>query len=278
MNHPRRGGWLTPALLGAVIGPALQLQQPALWEWRAYAWLVAWDWLAGLSPRWPCAPAGATAGVRTGVILLAAALLAFGLTGLRAVTFPVARPRPGAGGPRPVVTGVVAAMPQRNETGRALPAGCRVGHRGRRAGARPCRRSTWAGTAAPWPRPAAASNCSASRPTCAPASAGSMTRAPEGAARQQQSARLRLRAVAVGAGPAGHRLRARRAARSAAAAPRPTPGAIRWSGRAKRCAMRSSSRWPIARRPACWRRWSSATRTRSSAATGTSSAPPAWPT
>ena len=40
-NNERVGGWMAPALLGAVLGPALQLQQPVLWPWPAYASALA---------------------------------------------------------------------------------------------------------------------------------------------------------------------------------------------------------------------------------------------
>ena len=108
---------MTPALLGAVIGPALQLQQPALWERRAYGWLVALG-LAGallvvmsLRARW------GKAWLHAGAVLATATLLAFGLTGLRACLFLSHGLDPALEGRDVVVTGVVAAMPQRGETG-----------------------------------------------------------------------------------------------------------------------------------------------------------------
>ena len=103
-NNSQPGGWMTPALLGAVLGPALQLQQPALWDWRLYA-LPAVIALALLAVRRPAA------------VLLAAALLSFGLCGLRAVQFSSQALDPQLEGRDLVVVGVVAAMPQRNETG-----------------------------------------------------------------------------------------------------------------------------------------------------------------
>jgi len=111
MPNNNRGG-MTPALLGAVIGPALQLQQPRLWDWPLYAGMAALALalisLSRLRER---------AGVRAIAVLLAAALLAFGACGLRAVHFSSQALDPQLEGRDITVTGVVAAMPQRNETG-----------------------------------------------------------------------------------------------------------------------------------------------------------------
>lgn len=118
---------MSPALLGAVIGPALQLQQPALWEQPAYAWLVALGlvllatvYALGLQARslhsrsrW----AGAGPRVSLTLTLLATAVLAYGLTGLRASHFLAHGLAPTLEGRDLVVIGVVAAMPQRGETG-----------------------------------------------------------------------------------------------------------------------------------------------------------------
>lgn len=103
----RRAGWITPALVGAVLGPALQLQQPVLWPWAAYAGCVA----AGLALL--------AAGVRRGtlVVLLAAGVLSFGACGWRADRFLAHGLDPAVEGRDLVVTGVVAAMPQSNEAG-----------------------------------------------------------------------------------------------------------------------------------------------------------------
>ena len=99
---------MTPALLGVVFGSALQLQQPALWDWQAYALLVAF------------ALALMMAGTRrdrsrASVALLAAALFFFGLCGLRALHFSSQALAPALEGRDIAVTGVIAAMPQRNE-------------------------------------------------------------------------------------------------------------------------------------------------------------------
>jgi competence protein ComEC len=110
----RAGGWATPALLGAVTGPALQLQQPALWDWGAYAAMAA----AVLAlPAIRSLSLWERAGVRAAVALLAFAVLAFGLTGLRASRFAAQGLDPALEGRDVTVTGVVAAMPQHSETG-----------------------------------------------------------------------------------------------------------------------------------------------------------------
>jgi competence protein ComEC len=115
-NNHGGGGWMTPALLGVVSGSALQLQQPALWAWPGYAlmllpalaWLAAGRSVARLRKR---------AGVRAALALVAVTLLAFGLCGLRSVHFAAQGLDPALEGRDIAVTGVVAAMPQRNETG-----------------------------------------------------------------------------------------------------------------------------------------------------------------
>jgi len=105
------GGWATPALLGAVTGPALQLQQPALWDWGAYAAMAA----AAIGLLfWARSQRGRA---RALIILLAFAVLAFGLTGLRASRFAAQGLDPALEGRDVTVTGVVAAMPQHSETG-----------------------------------------------------------------------------------------------------------------------------------------------------------------
>ena len=112
-NYQRAAGWLTPALAGAVLGPALQLQQPALWDGASYA-LILLAAIALLScARWLRGQAGA----RGTLILVALALLAFGLTGLRASRFAAQGLDPALEGRDVSVTGIVAAMPQRSETG-----------------------------------------------------------------------------------------------------------------------------------------------------------------
>ena len=124
-DNPRRGGWMTPALLGTVLGPAFQLQQPALWDGPVYAALAALGLAVLAAVYWRARRAGTvrsldrreSAGARASAVLLSAALLAFALTGLRASHFLLHGLDPSLEGRDVMVTGLVAAMPQRNETG-----------------------------------------------------------------------------------------------------------------------------------------------------------------
>jgi competence protein ComEC len=111
------GGGLASSLVGLLLGSALQLQQAALWGGPAYALMTAVA--LGLAPA--CLLAGKRVGLgaggRNAILLLGCALMAFGLCGLRATRF-AAQGLDGALEGRDVtVTGVVAAMPQRHETG-----------------------------------------------------------------------------------------------------------------------------------------------------------------
>lgn len=100
------GRSITPALVGIVAGTALQLQQPDLWQAWGYAALAAAAiFILVLGKR---AALGA---------LSCAFLLAFALTGLRAIAFQSHALDPALEGRDIAVTGVVAAMPQRNESG-----------------------------------------------------------------------------------------------------------------------------------------------------------------
>jgi competence protein ComEC len=123
MPNNRQAGreGLTAALLGAVLGPALQMQQAALWERRDYlllaaAALVLWLFvrervfasLSRLRER---------VGVRATALLLAAACVSFALCGLRSVAYADQALAPALEGKDVAVVGVVAAMPQRNEDG-----------------------------------------------------------------------------------------------------------------------------------------------------------------
>ncbi len=108
-ERPRRP-W-TAALAGAVVGPALQLQQAELWAGGVYALLLAGAmavWIAGRSLRGVCAAA---------VAVLAVAVGAAACTGLRAVAYQAGALAPALEGRDLVITGVVAAMPQRSEAG-----------------------------------------------------------------------------------------------------------------------------------------------------------------
>lgn len=109
-----RAAWPFAVLGGWVLGDALQLQQPALWAWPAYAALCTAGLLAvaaivGRRMRWTrfvlCAA------------LLAGACLGGGLTGLRACAFAAQAIDPGDEGRDFAVSGTVAQMPQRFEGG-----------------------------------------------------------------------------------------------------------------------------------------------------------------
>jgi len=112
----QRRGWaglLLPGLLAFVAGTALQLQQAALDPWWVYV-LCMLPALVGLIFRAPDSIANwrwLTA------LLLALALLGFGLTGLRAGLFMEGALAPELEGRDLEVTGVVAAMPQTHESG-----------------------------------------------------------------------------------------------------------------------------------------------------------------
>ena len=104
------------ALGGSVLGTGLQLQQPALDATWLYASLcvpalgaLAWAFATGRD--WP-RHSGAWC-----LVLLFAAMLAFGATGLRALAFAQHTLDPALEGRDLSVTGVVGAMPQRNEAG-----------------------------------------------------------------------------------------------------------------------------------------------------------------
>ncbi|MDQ6882572.1 MAG: competence protein ComEC family protein, partial [Pseudomonadota bacterium] len=106
------GAWLAWALLGVIAGSACQLQQPRLWSVAGYV-LLAGSAVAVLA-------LGAV--VRGGryralPVLLAAAALAFCAVGLRAVQFAGQALEPALEGKEIVLTGIVAAMPQRNDDG-----------------------------------------------------------------------------------------------------------------------------------------------------------------
>ncbi len=104
------------ALCGLLLGTALQLQQGALFRPLVYAGLslpalLLWAWMAAGRP-WP-----QNAVVAFGLVLLPATLLGFSATGLRAAWFLEGGLQSRWEGRDLSVTGVVAAMPQRNEAG-----------------------------------------------------------------------------------------------------------------------------------------------------------------
>jgi competence protein ComEC len=109
---PSASRWITPALAGAVLGPALQVQQPALWTAAAYAGLGALGvaLLAGAARR-----RGGRGG--SALVLLAFALAGFAACGWRAERFLARGLDPALEGRDVIVTGIVAAMPQQHEAG-----------------------------------------------------------------------------------------------------------------------------------------------------------------
>ena len=111
-----RAGLIFPALLGFVLGSALQLQQAALFSWQFYA---CFELLATMLYALGATKiiANRRFAVRAALAALAFGLLAFGVIGLRSSVFLSAALDPSLEGRDIAVTGVVAAMPQRNEAG-----------------------------------------------------------------------------------------------------------------------------------------------------------------
>ncbi|WP_394757151.1 DNA internalization-related competence protein ComEC/Rec2 [Rhodoferax sp.] len=108
-----RARLMVPALLGFVAGTALQLQQATLWVWPIYASFVL---LAAVLYALSAIKLVAYI-YRSALIALALALLAFGVTGLRASIYSGQALNADLEGRDVAVTGVIAAMPQRSETG-----------------------------------------------------------------------------------------------------------------------------------------------------------------
>ncbi len=108
----RNASLLVPVLAGFVAGSGLQLQQAALWTVMAYGGLLAAAMVAGMLARF-----GKPRCVSRVFVFMAAAVLAFGSCGLRSAAFMAQGLAPGLQGQDIVVTGVVAAMPQRGEDG-----------------------------------------------------------------------------------------------------------------------------------------------------------------
>ncbi|MBK7000268.1 MAG: DNA internalization-related competence protein ComEC/Rec2 [Rhodoferax sp.] len=104
-----------PALLGFVVGSALQLQQTQLWDWPIYVAfvLLAPVGYAGTATKYRASLQGSL--VMFGI--LAGVGFGFGLTGLRATLYLHDTLEPGLEGRDVLVTGVVANLPQRNEAG-----------------------------------------------------------------------------------------------------------------------------------------------------------------
>ncbi len=112
-HHPATARLIFPVLLAWVGGTAWQLQQAELFSWQIYVYFlplallfIAWIAIKSIADIW-----------RPMVVALAAGVLAFSVTGLRATAFLSESLAPGLEGRDIAVTGVVAAMPQRNETG-----------------------------------------------------------------------------------------------------------------------------------------------------------------
>ncbi|MET0311275.1 MAG: DNA internalization-related competence protein ComEC/Rec2 [Burkholderiaceae bacterium] len=111
-RHGPRAPVLAPLLAGWAAGSALQLQQAALWLMPAYAGLMAAALVAGLALiRWE------GRGWRPLACLLLALAAGFGQAGLRACAQQAASLDPALEGRDIVITGIVPAMPQRNEAG-----------------------------------------------------------------------------------------------------------------------------------------------------------------
>ena len=106
-------GLIFPALLAFVAGTALQLQQVNLYPWPVYGCFV----LLALVLYAVAAIKSVAIYGRIALLALAFGLFALGLTGLRASVFLNDALDNRLEGRDVVVTGVIAAMPQRNEAG-----------------------------------------------------------------------------------------------------------------------------------------------------------------
>jgi competence protein ComEC len=108
-----RARLIFPALLGFVAGTALQLQQPTLLAWPVYTSFV----LLAIVLYALEATKSIAYIYRSALMALALAVLAFGVTGLRASIYAGQALDADLEGRDVAVTGVIAAMPQRSETG-----------------------------------------------------------------------------------------------------------------------------------------------------------------
>jgi competence protein ComEC len=116
VRAPSRPTGIASTLLGAVLGPALQLQQPALWANWAYMALLAAG-AAGFALALGCVPRDWPR--RIGC-LMAAGLITFAATGWRSCAYLHDALDTQLEGRDLVLTGVVAAMTQRSEAGLRL--------------------------------------------------------------------------------------------------------------------------------------------------------------
>ncbi len=112
-----RGRWLSPALLGLLLGSALQLQQPDLWSTPVYICFM----LVALMGYALIAIKNVVNNGHPVVVLLLllglTGLLAAGFTGLRALSFVSHRLDPALQGRDVAVIGVVASLPQAFDLG-----------------------------------------------------------------------------------------------------------------------------------------------------------------
>jgi len=106
------GRWITPALAGAVLGPALQVQQPALWGAAAYAALGVLGLALLAAAAWRRSDRS-----RPALALVAVALFGFAACGWRAERFLVRGLDPALEGRDLSVVGIVATLPQQHEAG-----------------------------------------------------------------------------------------------------------------------------------------------------------------
>ncbi len=104
---------LFAALLGLVLGTALQLQQATLFSWQVFASIV----LLAIVTYALVATKSIAYGWRMGLAVVALGLMGFGATGLRATVYLGDTLDPALEGRDVRVTGVVANLPQRNESG-----------------------------------------------------------------------------------------------------------------------------------------------------------------
>lgn len=104
---------LFAALLGVVLGTALQLQQGQLFAWHVYLSFL----VLAIVGYGSAAIKDVAIGWRMVLAALALGLLAFGLTGLRATAYLADALDPTLEGRDVRILGVVASLPQRNESG-----------------------------------------------------------------------------------------------------------------------------------------------------------------
>lgn len=114
VSFPRTKG-LVAALLGVVVGSALQIRQPALWSVTLYAALGAAGFVLALPMlRWS---AVRNSRVMPGLALAAAAIVVFAACGLRSLHYASTALNPALEGQDIRVTGTVESLPQSMDTG-----------------------------------------------------------------------------------------------------------------------------------------------------------------